>query len=485
MVNLMSNVLFQFRKVKELRNSAGKIEIVTHPDLGKVKEGAKDDRAMRLLKTDLGALQFARNYCNRSDERKGLVKGEEFLGVVLTKFEDSSVVAKRVSDSIPQNRIGSHSAPRKVGTTAWLYYVEAETCKAFHVVTLSGKRYIGEEVNSGGIHMSKSNTIFVVCSGNTCRSPMAKIILEKMLQDNGLDTKFKVDSAACVAPSDTKAHPNAQKAIKELYGEDLLANHVPKKLTQEMADTAKVIIVMEEYMKGSLPPDKIITLGISDIWGSNLAAYKTCALEMQQGFQKYWPKIVNESPQLKNASQQPPTIDIKEKSEMEKYSEASEQEKSELMKKLMKKYGVDLWPSAPRVCAEVLKIAESVDYGRADHSKTVTRLMLNMYDNLVEVGLINDVKNKRILAEIIGLSHDIGVHQEKLHEEHHEAGWRMLKEKLWEGNTLYNYEKGPLALIMYGVFYHRSPVIDGKLKPLGDMRWSPKFRQVAKIEFCP
>ncbi|RJO62995.1 MAG: hypothetical protein C4542_00990 [Dehalococcoidia bacterium] len=233
MPNLKSNIEFQLRKVKELRNSCGRTEIITQRDLGKVKEKVGDDQTLRLLKTDRSALQFARNYCNRSDERKGLGKGEKFAGVVVARFEDESTDPKTVFSSIPPSRIGGHSAPRKGGTTTWLYYVEPETCKAFHVVTLAGKRYVGEEVKSGGIHVSNSNTIFVVCAGNTCRSPMAKIILEKMLQDNGLGTKFKVDSAAYKGPTDTKAHPNSRKAIKELYGEDLLANHIPKKLPRK------------------------------------------------------------------------------------------------------------------------------------------------------------------------------------------------------------------------------------------------------------
>ena len=313
--------------------------------------------------------------------------------------------------------------------------------------------------------MINPNKILVVCSGNTCRSPMGKIILEKMLQDHGLDTTYNVDSAACVKTSDTKAHPNSQKVIEELYGVDLLASHVPKKLTKEMIDEAKVIIVMEEYMVGSLPADKVIVLGIPDIWNSNIAAYRTCAGEMQQGFQKYWPKIVNQSPQIPKA-----TMPSKTKIE----------EQLEHFNKLIKNYGPDPWSSAQKVYEEVLTIAKSVNYGRGTHSQTVTRLMLNMYDDLVVVDLIKPANNKRVLAEIIGLSHDIGVGKEKTNEEHNEAGWRMLKEQLWEGHTLGDNEKNPLALIMYGVFYHRDEVINGKLKPLGDI---PLWDSRAAAEF--
>ena len=45
--NLMSNVQFQLRLVKELRGSPGRHEIITLPFLGKSKEGAKDDHTLR------------------------------------------------------------------------------------------------------------------------------------------------------------------------------------------------------------------------------------------------------------------------------------------------------------------------------------------------------------------------------------------------------------------------------------------------------
>ncbi len=147
--NLMSNVQFQLRLVKKLRGSPRRREIITLPFLGKSKEGLKDDRTLRLQATERSPLQEARNYCNRSDEREGLPAGL-FLGVVVVKFESYPVGSKRVPTTIPQGRIGGHSKQREPGTTTWLYYIEPESCKAFHVDTiLSGERIvhlIGEEV---------------------------------------------------------------------------------------------------------------------------------------------------------------------------------------------------------------------------------------------------------------------------------------------------------------------------------------------------
>jgi hypothetical protein len=146
--NLLSNVHFQLRLVKELRGlPGGRRKIVTLPFLGRPKEGAKDDCTLRLYATERSALQAARNYCQRSDERKGLPAGL-FLGVVVVKFEsDPSGGSRLVRTTIPQRLIGGHSKPRERGTTTWLYYIEPESCKAFSVdTTISGEHLVGEEV---------------------------------------------------------------------------------------------------------------------------------------------------------------------------------------------------------------------------------------------------------------------------------------------------------------------------------------------------
>jgi len=144
--NLMSNVQFQFRLVKELRGSPRRREIITLPFLGKSKEGANDDRTLRLQANEQSALQAARNYCRRSDARKGLPAGL-FLGVVVVKFESDPTGSKRVLTTVPQWRIRGRSKKRKPGTTTWLYYIEPESCKVFHVdTTPGGDHFIGEEL---------------------------------------------------------------------------------------------------------------------------------------------------------------------------------------------------------------------------------------------------------------------------------------------------------------------------------------------------
>jgi hypothetical protein len=117
------------------------------------------------------------------------------------------------------------------------------------------------------------------------------------------------------------------------------------------------------------------------------------------------------------------------------------------------------------VYSEVLKISKKVDYGRGKHALTVTRIMLNMYNDMAGIGYISDTPDKCKLAEIAGLSHDIGV---SLGEPHHVLGFQMLKKDLWN-EGLSSDRKNLLTVVMYTIFYHRESIPEGKLKSLNDI----------------
>lgn len=135
-----TNDHFQFRLVKEIRGR----QIITERDLAKPKEGRNVTQTLDPFATEQGVLQAARNYCMGSDERKGLKPGDQFLGVVVTRFTAGSF-AKIVPRSIPERM--KNDGPRlrrEPGTTTWLYYVEPQSCKTFRVVTTAdGKHLLG------------------------------------------------------------------------------------------------------------------------------------------------------------------------------------------------------------------------------------------------------------------------------------------------------------------------------------------------------
>jgi len=92
-------------------------------------------------------------------------------------------------------------------------------------------------------------TILFVCSGNTCRSPMAEAIARMVLSQRlGVDPAalenrgFEVLSAGSMAMPGAKATPQAVEALKAM-GADL-SRHRSRQLTAELINQADVIYTM-------------------------------------------------------------------------------------------------------------------------------------------------------------------------------------------------------------------------------------------------
>lgn len=147
---------------------------------------------------------------------------------------------------------------------------------------------------------SHKKIILLVCGGNTCRSPIGKVILEQKLRALGKLDGFEVDSAAYDRPSLVGASDNARAAIKQLFGQDLLASHKAKKLTPELAKKAEIILVMEARVKGGLPREKTRTLkeyaggsgDVKDPYGGSLDVYMECAHDVSTAFDNVAPKLL-------------------------------------------------------------------------------------------------------------------------------------------------------------------------------------------------
>ncbi|MBN1503534.1 MAG: low molecular weight protein arginine phosphatase [Candidatus Eisenbacteria bacterium] len=85
--------------------------------------------------------------------------------------------------------------------------------------------------------------ILFVCSGNTCRSPMAKGILKKQLPA-GLLRRVEIDSAGVSACEGEPASAGAVEAAAA-RGVDI-SGHVTKRLTRELLRKADLILVMQK-----------------------------------------------------------------------------------------------------------------------------------------------------------------------------------------------------------------------------------------------
>jgi protein-tyrosine-phosphatase len=84
------------------------------------------------------------------------------------------------------------------------------------------------------------NLLFV-CSGNTCRSPLARAIAEHMLQAKGWPN-VRVESAGTAAVNGAPATEHAAAVAVE-HGLDL-SSHESRELTAELLDWADLVLTM-------------------------------------------------------------------------------------------------------------------------------------------------------------------------------------------------------------------------------------------------
>ncbi|MEG0457284.1 MAG: hypothetical protein RR549_04050 [Oscillospiraceae bacterium] len=141
------------------------------------------------------------------------------------------------------------------------------------------------------------NIIFI-CTGNTCRSPMAEFIFKQKIKEKNLINSFKVESYGITPNVGEPMAENAKAVLQNHYGlKEQLNSHKAKPLEIEIAKNADFIFCMNQTHKQiillALPnlkeKNNIYVLdenmfknnnleikGIPDPYGGNLQAYECC-----------------------------------------------------------------------------------------------------------------------------------------------------------------------------------------------------------------
>lgn len=121
--------------------------------------------------------------------------------------------------------------------------------------------------------------ILFVCTGNTCRSPMAQVLCAQLAAQRGLD--IVCDSSGVAADKNAPASRFAIEAVREL-GCDL-ENHRAKPLTQALLKQADLVVCMSPghaAVARQLAPQANVVLlgdGVPDPYGGSLADYRQTA----------------------------------------------------------------------------------------------------------------------------------------------------------------------------------------------------------------
>ena len=137
--------------------------------------------------------------------------------------------------------------------------------------------------------------ILFVCTGNTCRSPMAAVIFNSIAAEKGLD--YVAESAGVAAVGDRPASQNAIKAVAEI-GLNLSGHRTRFLPSLDLNEYSLFVALNDEHyeiLRSIGIPDSMLRLlrrapnvddiydlrqGIVDPYGGDINAYRKCRDEI-------------------------------------------------------------------------------------------------------------------------------------------------------------------------------------------------------------
>ena len=172
------------------------------------------------------------------------------------------------------------------------------------VVRVIGKHW--ELLREGVIERAAMNqfvkpVMVMVCTGNTCRSPMAETLMRELLRKKmGREDAVRVLSAGVAASTGGSASPQSIEVMGERKLD--LTGHASQPLGEEIMNVADLVLTMTRSHRAAILAawpdmhDRVFTLrhdggDISDPIGMTVDAYRQCADQMEGELVKWLERL--------------------------------------------------------------------------------------------------------------------------------------------------------------------------------------------------